>query len=257
MLAMLTTASLQALQSSSLPDNPWPPARKATPTSPALTPQDEMQTFSVPPGYHVELVASEPLVDSPIAIDFDADGRMWVLETPAFLPDLSGRDSREPINRVVVLEDTNNDGVMDKRTVFADGLVMPRALKVLDHGSVLVGEPPNLWLMKDTNGDLKSDSKELVTNTYGNANAGIEHNANSLYWAMDNILYSSEHTSNLRWKNGKFELVPTLSRGQWQISQDDAGRIYRNVNDAPLFVDYTPAQYFLRNPNGVRTRGLY
>ena len=45
--------------------------------------------------------------------------------------------------------------------------------------------------------------------------------------------------------------------GQWQSSQDDAGRIYRNVNDAPLFVDYTPARYFLRNPNAARTRGLY
>ena len=77
-----------------------------------------------------------------------------------------------------MLEDTNDDGRMDKRTVFADGLVMPRALKVLDRG-VLVGEPPNLWLMKDTNGDLKSDTKELVTNTFGNAMRNIEHNANA------------------------------------------------------------------------------
>ena len=75
---------------------------------------------------------------------------------------------------------------MDKKTVFADKLSMPRALKVLDHG-VLVGEPPNLWLMKDTDGDLKADTKELVVNTYGNPNGGIEHNANSLFWAMDNV----------------------------------------------------------------------
>jgi mono/diheme cytochrome c family protein len=242
---------------SKLPGNQWPPARKAGPTSPALSPEEEIKTFSVPPGYHVELVAAEPLLDAPILIDFDPDGRLWVVETPAFLPDMSGRDSREPINRVIVLEDTNNDGRMDKRTVFAEGLVMPRAIKALEGGAALVGEPPNLWLMKDTNGDLKSDSKELVTNTYGNANAGIEHNANSTFWAMDNIVYSSEHTWNLRWKNQKYEAIPTLSRGQWQISQDDAGRIYRNVNDSPLFVDYTPAHYYLRNPNGARTRGLY
>ena len=173
-----------------------------------------------------------------------------------FLPDTSGRDSREPINRVSVLEDTNGDGKMDKKTVFADKLLMPRALKVLDHG-VLIGEPPNLWLMKDTDGDLKADTKDVVVNTYGNANGGIEHNANSLFWAMDNVMYSSEHAWDLRLKNGKFESLPALSRGQWQISQDDAGRIYRNVNDSPLFVDYTPSRYFLRNPNGVRTRGLY
>jgi mono/diheme cytochrome c family protein/glucose/arabinose dehydrogenase len=239
---------------STLPGNEWPPARKAGPTSPALSPEEEMRTFSVPPGYHVELVAAEPLVDSPILIDFDPDGRMWVVETPAFLPDLSGRDSREPINRVAVLEDTDGDGRMDKRTVFADGLVMPRALKVLDRG-VLVGEPPNVWLMTDTNGDLKADTKELVTAGFGSATAGIEHNANGLFWAMDNTMYTSEHSWNLRLKNGTFATMPTLSRGQWQISQDDAGRIFRNVNDSPLYVDYTPAQYFLRNPNGVRTRG--
>ena len=215
-----------------------------------------MKTFSLPPGYRVELVASEPMIESPILMDFDADGRLWVLEMLSFLPDTSGRDSREPINRVSVLEDTNGDGKMDKKTVFADKLLMPRALKVLDHG-VLVGEPPNLWLMKDTNGDLEADTKDVVVNTYGNANGGIEHNANSLFWAMDNIMYSSEHTWDLRWKNGKFESLPALSRGQWQISQDDAGRIYRNVNDSPLYVDYTPSRYFLRNRNGVRTRGLY
>ena len=64
---------------------------------------------------------------------------------------------------------------------------------MLDHG-VLVGEPPNLWLMKDTNGDLKMDTKESVANTYGGADRGIEHNANGTLWAMDNVMYSSEHT---------------------------------------------------------------
>ena len=215
-----------------------------------------MKTFSLPPGFRVELVASEPMIESPILMDFDPDGRLWVLEMLTFLPDTSGRDSREPLNRVSVLEDTNGDGRMDKKTVFADKLSMPRALKVLDHG-VLIGEPPNLWLMKDTDGDLVADTKDLVVNTYGNPNGGIEHNANSLFWAMDNVMYSSEHVWDLRLANGKFEPLPALSRGQWQVSQDDAGRIYRNVNDSPLFVDYTPSRYFLRNPNGARTRGLY
>ena len=249
-------AAIAAQGTAKVPGNIWPPAKKQMEKSIALSPEEEMKTFSMPPGYRVELVASEPMIESPILMDFDADGRLWVLEMLTFLPDTSGRDSREPLNRVSVLEDTNGDGKMDKKTVFADKLVMPRALKVLDHG-VLVGEPPNLWLMKDTDGDLKADTKELVVNTYGNPNGGIEHNANSLFWAMDNVMYSSEHVWDLRWRNGKFESLPALSRGQWQISQDDAGRIYRNVNDSPLFVDYTPSRYFLRNPNGARTRGLY
>ena len=60
----------------------------------------------LPPGYRVELVAKEPLVVDPIAMDFDADGRMWVLEMPGFMSEPNGANSREPINDVVVLEDT-------------------------------------------------------------------------------------------------------------------------------------------------------
>ena len=164
------------------------------------------------------------------------------------------RDSREPINDVAVLEDTNGDGMMDKRTVFADKLVLPRALKVLDHG-VLVGEPPNLWLMKDTDGDLKADTKDLVSDTYGRPDGGIEHNANSLFWAMDNVMYTSEHDLHLRLKNGKFEIAADArARPVGRDPQDDAGRMFRNVNDAPLFADFVAARYFLAQSESARGR---
>jgi mono/diheme cytochrome c family protein/glucose/arabinose dehydrogenase len=236
----------------------WPPegARKTPEKAPTLSAEEELKTFVLPPGYRAELVAKEPLVVDPIAIDFDADGRLWVLEMQGFMSEPNGTNSREPINDIAVLEDTNGDGVMDKRTVFADKLVLPRALKVLDQG-VLVGEPPNLWLMKDTDGDLKADSKDLVSDTYGRPAASIEHNANSLFWAMDNVMYTSEGDFHLRLKNGKVETIPTLARGQWGATQDDAGRVFRNVNDAPLFADFVAARYYTRNPNLVRTRGLY
>jgi mono/diheme cytochrome c family protein/glucose/arabinose dehydrogenase len=235
----------------------WPPPVRATPEkAPVLSAEEEMKTLVLPPGYRVELVAKEPLVIDPIAIDFDADGRLWVLEMPGFMSAPGAANSRDPINDVVVLEDLDGDGLMDRRTVFADKLVLPRALKVLDSG-VLVGEPPNLWFMKDTDGDFKADTKELVNNTYGRPVGSIEHNANSLYWALDNVIYTSEHDWHLRFKDGKFEILPTLSRGQWGASMDDAGRIYRNVNDAPLFVDFVAARYYARNPNLARTRGLY
>ena len=188
------------------PGNIWLPAKKADTTSPALTPDEAMKTFSMPPGYHVQLVAAEPLIESPIIIDFDPDGRMWVLELQAFLPDTSGRDTQDPICSVAVLEDLNGDGTMDKRTVFADRLVLPRALKVLDRG-VLIGEPPNLWLVKDTDGDLKADTKEAVYKNYGRFIGGVEHNANGLLWAMDNVLYTSEWNENLRLKDGRFDVA--------------------------------------------------
>ena len=252
-LIALSVGALQAFQQAAT----WPGAVPEAPEkAPVLTAEEELATFVVPPGYRVELVAKEPLVIDPIAIDFDADGRLWVLEMPGFMSEPGAANSREPINNVVVLEDRNDDSIMDTRIVFADKLVLPRAFKVLDTG-VLVGEPPNLWLMKDTDGDLKADVKELVSGSYGRATASIEHNANSLLWALDNVMYTSEHDWHLRLKNGTFEIIPTLPRGQWGATMDDAGRVYRNFNDAPLFADVIAARYYTRNPNLVRTRGLY
>jgi mono/diheme cytochrome c family protein/glucose/arabinose dehydrogenase len=210
----------------------------------------------MPPGYRLELVASEPLVQDPVAIEFGPDGRLWVIEMPGFMPENAEQDSREPTGRIVTLEDTDDDGRMDKRTVFLDGLVLPRAVKVLDKG-VLVGEPPNLWLARDTDGDGKADAKELLHEQYGRREANPEHNANSLLWGLDNVLHTSEHNFSYRFRNGKLEAMPTLLRGQWGMTMDDAGRIYRNWNEQPLFVDVVPASYFMRNPNIVRTRGSY
>jgi mono/diheme cytochrome c family protein/glucose/arabinose dehydrogenase len=236
---------------------PWPvPVQKVSPDSPTRSPDAELLSFHVPPGYRVELVASDPMVVDPVAVDFDTEGRLWVVEMPGFMPDTSGTDSREPVGRVVVLEDDNDDGRMDRRTVFLDKLILPRAIKVLDRG-VLIGEPPNLWLARDTDGDHKADAKDLIRSDYGRLENNPEHNANSLHWGMDNSLYTSEHTYHLKLVNGQFETIPTLSRGQWGVGSDDAGRIYRNWNEQPLFVDVVPARYFMRNPNIARTRGLY
>src|SRR5262245_18099190 len=122
----------------------WPPpVQKVAAIQPALSAEAEMKTFFLPPGYHVELVAQESLVQDPIAMDYDADGRLYMCEMPGFAQDKTMADSRELIGRVAVLQDPNGDGVMDKRTVFIVGLVLLRAMKVLEHG-VLIGEPPNL-----------------------------------------------------------------------------------------------------------------
>jgi len=235
----------------------WPPPVQKLPESNAALPLDQaLKTFYLPPGYKLEVVAAEPMIKDPIVIDEDADGRLYVIEMPAFAMDMEMRDSFEPICNIVILEDTNGDGRMDKRTVFMDKLVLPRAIKVLADG-VLVAEPPNLWYARDTDGDGKADKKDLVRSDFGRRDANIEHNANGLFWSMDNTLNTSEHSYNLRWKNGKIEVERGLVRGQWNISQDDAGRIYRNWNEQPLFVDYVAMKYYARNPNLVRTRGLY
>jgi len=237
---------------------PWPAAVKANEPDmpPVLTPARELATFSMPPGYHVELVAAEPLVRDPILMEFDGDGRLWVVELHAYSMNDHMDNSFEPINDLVILEDTNRDGVFDKRTVFMDKLIMPRAFKILDKTCALVGEPPNLWKACDTNGDLKSDTKELIDKTFSTQGV-VEHGANGLYWGMDNGIVVAEHTWDLSFKDGVFKTTPGLRRGQWGVTQDNGGRIYRNVNTDPLFVDYVAPKYYARNPNLLRTDGLY
>jgi mono/diheme cytochrome c family protein/glucose/arabinose dehydrogenase len=243
---------------SSAANRPWPPGvQTVSNESPVLSPADALKTFYMPPGYHLELVASEPLVQDPTAMDWDLKGRLWVVEMTGFVRDLEAREPNlDPIGHVVVLEDTDRDGVMDKRTVFADNLILPRAVKVLDHG-VLVGEPGSVYLMRDTNGDLRADTKELVTHAYGRLEGSVEGNANSLYWALDNSIHTAAAEVFFRMRDGKVEVQPTLLRGEWGATQDDAGRIYRNTNESALHVDFVPTPYFARNPTLLRTRGSY
>jgi putative membrane-bound dehydrogenase-like protein len=256
---ILSTTFVTGYAYQSSPSNrPWPPGLQQVPdSSPALSPEDALKTFFMPPGYHLELVASEPMIQEPVAMDWDPQGRLWVVEMPGYMPDVAGWDEHNPIGRVVVLEDLDGDGRMDKRTVFADGLKLARSVKVLDRG-VLVGEPPNAWLMHDTDGDLRMDTKELVTDRYGLFEMNPEDNANGFYWALDNTMYTAGASEiNLRLRDGKLEVQKTLERGEWGITQDDGGRIYRNTNESALHVDLVSTAYFARNPNLLRTRGSY
>jgi mono/diheme cytochrome c family protein/glucose/arabinose dehydrogenase len=223
---------------------------------PVLSPEQELRTFRLPAGYRVELVASEPLVQDPVAIDFDADGRLWVVEMRGFMPNLEGQGESAPLGRIVVLEDSNDDGRMDRKTIYLDSLMLPRALKVLDRG-VLVGAPPYLWLTRDTTGDLVADSREVVAADFGDPEGNPEHNANGLVWGLDNWIHTAAYDGRFRARNGRIELERSAKLGQWGVGLDEFGRIYRNSNEDPLHVDLVPPQYFARNRNLTRTRGAY
>ncbi|HUQ10578.1 MAG TPA: c-type cytochrome [Steroidobacteraceae bacterium] len=252
MLCMISAALAQNGDRAGEVQNPLP-SHLQSPPAPALSPADAAKTFKLPPGFHVELVASEPLVFDPVAMSIGPDGRLWVVEMRAFMRDINGTGENAPIGTVAVLEDSNGDGRMDKRTEFAGGLVMPRAVSLVANG-VLVAEPPNLWFLEDTNHDGKADKRTQVAKDYGDA-TNPEHTANGLMWAMDNWIYSANHTTRFRYDpkgtQGQWRRERTVFRGQWGITQDDVGRLYHNNNSEPLRMDVLPAEYLQRNPKLV------
>lgn len=251
--AIATPSGRQAPQPPS-----WAPGvQRVAEDSPPRSPDEALRTFHMPPGYRLELVAAEPLVQDPIAIDWDPQGRLWVVEMPGYMPDIAAGGEHDPLGRIVVLRDIDGDGRMDTRTVFADGLVLARSVKVLDEG-VLVAEPPNIWLMRDTDGDLRMDSRALVTDRFGRREIDPQNNANGFDWSLDNrIRTSGQSQLHLQPKAGTLVVGTSPTRGQWSLSHDDAGRTYRNTNESALHVDLVAGEYYARNPGLLRTRGSY
>lgn len=217
--------------------------KEKIPPSPPLTPDEALRRFTLQPGYRIELVAAEPMVDTPVVIQFDPAGRLWVVEMRGFMPDADGIGEDQPVGRIVILDDTDGDGRADARKVFLDGLVMPRALLLVRDG-VLVGEPPNLWFYPNVN-DTAGPRVAVATDFGSRANP--EHTANSLVLAMDNWIYALYHPWRYRFQNGRWERERVPQRAQWGQAQDDFGRLYYTSNSDHLRGDAVPPHYFGTN----------
>lgn len=222
--------------------------------SPALSPEEELATFEIEAEFRIELVAAEPLVQDPVAMTFDEDGRLWVVEMPGFMQDIDGTGEEEPSGRVVVLSDSNRDGKMDERKVFLDSLVLPRAIAVVK-GGILVAENIPLWYAEDLDGDLHADRKTLIDGEYGGRGLP-EHSANGLWRGMDNWYYNAKSRTRYRMKGGAWIQEETEFRGQWGISHDNAGRLFYNYNWSQLHTDLAPPNYLSRNKNHKPSSGI-
>ena len=120
------------------------------------------QTFTLPAGFTIERIAGPGLTDRPIHADFDEQGRLYVAESSGSNDPVKKQLELKP-HSLLRLEDTNGDGVFDKRTVFADKLMFPAGVLWHD-GSVYVTAPPEIWKLTDTNGDGVADQREVWFN---------------------------------------------------------------------------------------------
>jgi mono/diheme cytochrome c family protein/glucose/arabinose dehydrogenase len=242
------------IQSSLVPKSLIPPAIP-------LSPKEALKSFKVQKGYHLELVASEPLIEDPVAIQFGPDGRCWVVELRGYMLDFDATGEDMPTGRIVVLSDRDENGQYTKSTVFVDNIIMPRALQLVADG-VLVGAPPYLKFWRDSNGKGKADSGLLIADDFGiqvdpkrPELANPERSPNSMLWALDNWIYSAGYTKKFKYFKGQWSTGQTTFRGEWGLSQDNFGHLYHNSNSDQLRADVIPSLYLGRNPNYSRALG--
>lgn len=216
-------------------------------SAPVLSPEQALHTFALEEGFRIELVASEPLIRDPVAMTFDNRGRIWVAEMQGYMPNVDGEGEDEPNGRIVILEDTDGDGIMDQSKVFLDGLVLPRVITIVD-GGILYAEPPNLWFVE--NNKDKPGKKELIDSVYA-VGGNVEHQPNGMMRAMDNWYYNAKSRARYRYDAQKKQWTKeeTEFRGQWGITQDNYGRLFFNTNSNQLRGDLVPPNMMNRNPH--------
>ncbi len=211
-------------------DDPANAAADLSPRSPivALSPEEQAKRFWLPPGYRLEPVLADPVIQEPAQIAFDGNGRMFVLELRGYQQTLDGLDLIPPEGRISVHEDRDNDGLYEHHRVFVDKLVFPRFVLPFGANSILAMESnaDDVWKYTDTNGDGAADKKDLFTSNFGRA-GHIEIQQSSLFWGMDNWLYSTVNSIRIRWTPGGILREPTGANGaQWGVTQDNHGKIW-------------------------------
>ncbi len=220
------------------------PPRKPVGSTRPLSPMAEAVTFRLPPGFAVQLVAAEPLLYEPVMCTWDADGRMYVAEMMTYMQDIDGTGEDEPHSRVSVLHDDDGDGRMDRRTTFADGLLLPRLLLPLGDG-VLIGETYTtaLWLYRDVDRDGVSDGRELLR-AGKKDRRNLEHQDSALICGIDNWLYTAMGGERLRLRQGQLISEEVDSEfAQWGLAVDDVGRQFLSSAGGER-----PAYGFQRHP---------
>lgn len=225
-----------------------------------LTPEQELATFQLAdPLLRVELVAAEPDVISPVAMAFDARGRMFVAEMIDYPLGPEGGQIR-------CLEDRDGDGRFESATVFAAKLSYPNGVLPWN-GGVLVTAAPDILFLKDTDGDNRADERRVILRGFGQGNQQLR--VNGLMWGLDNWVYGANgrsdgevrgvslrgHDFRFRPATGEFETL--AGRSQFGLARDEWGNRFLSWNTIAVRHEVIPKRYLLRNPGFTGTEGIF
>jgi putative membrane-bound dehydrogenase-like protein len=226
---------------------------------PPLEPDEARQSISVPPGFSVQLVASEPLVEDPINLAFGHDGSLWVVEMGDYP---LGADKPSEGGRIKRLTDTDGDGVFDRATVFLDDLDFPTGVHPWGDGVIVIAAP-DIFLARDSDGDGRADEREVLYTGFSPANP--QHRTNGFAYGLDHSLHcasadnqgeltilrtgetvnASGHDIQIWPDSGR--LAVTSGRTQYIRSRNDWGDWFGNDNSRPMYHFPIEDRYLARN----------
>lgn len=207
-------------------ENRNPPPKFQAP----LSPSESMSLMQVPPGFELQLFASEPDVINPIFMNWDEKGRLWVIETVDYPNEVKDGDIGD--DRIKILEDTDGDGKADKSTVFADKLNIPTSF-TFANGGIIVSAAPSFLFLKDTDGDDKADVRQTILTGWGKEDTHAQ--ASNLRYGLDNKIWGVVGYSGFNGKVGdttmkfgsglyrftpdgkKLEYLSTTSNNTWGL----------------------------------------
>lgn len=178
-LFLLTALALAIVPSAAL-------AQRNLKDIPDPDPELERKTFELAPNLEVQLFAADPLLSKPIQMNFDDRGRLWVASSEVY-PQI--KPGQQATDKILVLEDTNRDGVIDKTTVFCDGLLIPTGV-IPGDGGCYVANSTELVHYKDTDGDGRADQRRVILSGFGTEDT--HHLLHTLRWGVDGCLYMNQ-----------------------------------------------------------------